>query len=584
MTNKNTNISSILGWTLGISLGLFAIKKYRDYKKLQNKIQNVYGIPIIVVYSGEEAEDALRKYKVNEERYIGLDLEWSKRYPISLCQICTSSICIIIANVMNIPNIPETLKTILLDSKIIKGGVGIDGDCRHIYSFWGISVESVVDLRVLASNSGHSNPKCSLKYLSQLYIPVNIDKDEKIQRGNWETTPLSEEQIMYAAEDAYCSLQLLHALYRFSKSKIPEYEYLSQFKNKFIFKSTNNSNKSPSNSSSDPSVRQLKRNPFTSRREPLYENCQVFWYLNRNLAKKINDDPLTIQLKFEPHGRGHAGQTFYLTSHDNRCVVCGKEETYVRHSIVPHRYRTFLPVTFKSHASHDIVLLCLDCNMKCCTSDDIFSKQIEKEMGVEDIKPKTYVDHELYQVILNSDEVTLSDEQLLFVTKLEVSIKLDRDESKEKKVIDILMNTSDPFESLSEFYLSSNWSIYTPLRSLDFDMSRGEYSCETKRRELEEEQKESFVKMTPEEIKRQLRAIGKEDNSDTNNNINNNNKINNNKINNNNEFNEESSNESVLSDIGSDVENEIMKDMNRMNNNEFYDSEDYDEDKEISNE
>ena len=53
---------------------------------------------------------------------------------------------------------------------------------------------------------------------------------------------------------------------------------------------------------------------------------KVMWYLTRNLAEKMCDDPLTIRLSFEPHGRGHAGIKYYLSSHDNHCVVCGKED------------------------------------------------------------------------------------------------------------------------------------------------------------------------------------------------------------------------------------------------------------------
>jgi hypothetical protein len=38
---------------------------------------------------------------------------------------------------------------------------------------------------------------------------------------------------------------------------------------------------------------------------------------------------------------------------------------YLRHSIVPHTYRRHFPLRFKSHLSHDIVLLCLKCHQVC---------------------------------------------------------------------------------------------------------------------------------------------------------------------------------------------------------------------------
>lgn len=53
---------------------------------------------------------------------------------------------------------------------------------------------------------------------------------------------------------------------------------------------------------------------------------------------------------------------FYSTSRANRCVVCGCEEHYLRYRVVPACYRRCFPTHLKSHRSHDIVLLCLDCH------------------------------------------------------------------------------------------------------------------------------------------------------------------------------------------------------------------------------
>lgn len=68
------------------------------------------------------------------------------------------------------------------------------------------------------------------------------------------------------------------------------------------------------------------------------------WYLERDLAVLIDEDPPTIQLKFSPAGSGNSGSEFYLSEKQNRCVSCGLDKDYLRHSIVPHSYRKFLPV------------------------------------------------------------------------------------------------------------------------------------------------------------------------------------------------------------------------------------------------
>lgn len=41
--------------------------------------------------------------------------------------------------------------------------------------------------------------------------------------------------------------------------------------------------------------------------------------------------------------------------------MCGKEGDYLRHNIVPHCYRSLFPEAYKSHLSHDVVLVCQAC-------------------------------------------------------------------------------------------------------------------------------------------------------------------------------------------------------------------------------
>lgn len=47
---------------------------------------------------------------------------------------------------------------------------------------------------------------------------------------------------------------------------------------------------------------------------------QVRWYLDRGLADVVGEEPLTIQLRFEPRGRGHADDQYYLVG--GRMLLC----------------------------------------------------------------------------------------------------------------------------------------------------------------------------------------------------------------------------------------------------------------------
>ena len=53
----------------------------------------------------------------------------------------------------------------------------------------------------------------------------------------------------------------------------------------------------------------------------------------------IEEDPLTVKLKFEPSGRPGKDREYYLTEKENKCVVCGREDGYIRKNVVPHEYR-----------------------------------------------------------------------------------------------------------------------------------------------------------------------------------------------------------------------------------------------------
>jgi len=82
------------------------------------------------------------------------------------------------------------------------------------------------------------------------------------------------------------------------------------------------------------------------------------WYVTRNLAEVIQNDPYTIKLKFVPNGMGNSKDVFYLTERENVCVVCGTRNELTKHHCIPYCFRKYFPDNYKKHSSHDIVLLC----------------------------------------------------------------------------------------------------------------------------------------------------------------------------------------------------------------------------------
>jgi len=125
------------------------------------------------------------------------------------------------------------------------------------------------------------------------------------------------------------------------------------------------------------------------------------WYLKKNLAEVDSSDPNTIILNFKPNGLGNHGKNYGLSDMNNRCVNCGSEEMLTRHHIVPYCYRKFLPEELKSHRSHDILPMCMDCHVSYERKADILKDKLSKKYNVP-LQGKLHFDKNLSKVIKTS--------------------------------------------------------------------------------------------------------------------------------------------------------------------------------------
>lgn len=112
------------------------------------------------------------------------------------------------------------------------------------------------------------------------------------------------------------------------------------------------------------------------------EEKRIKWYLNRNLAEKTKEEPLTIRLKFIPKGLGNHNRPFGLYEMENRCVNCGSEEYLTRHHVVPICYRRHFPEKWKTHNCHDVLSLCRDCHEEYERKADQLKENLAKIYGV----------------------------------------------------------------------------------------------------------------------------------------------------------------------------------------------------------
>ena len=128
------------------------------------------------------------------------------------------------------------------------------------------------------------------------------------------------------------------------------------------------------------------------------------WYLERGLASVVrpfpfrlsgrfpfvarNDAPFTIRLNSQPKGRGHAGDEYYLSDKENKCVVCGKSDGINKHHVIPRTFRRQMPERYKSRTSHDVVVLCIGCHTRYETLANARKTEIATSLGYRYSVPK----------------------------------------------------------------------------------------------------------------------------------------------------------------------------------------------------
>lgn len=124
------------------------------------------------------------------------------------------------------------------------------------------------------------------------------------------------------------------------------------------------------------------------------------WYIRKNIAQWSSPrdgcvlakekDVKCIRLLFKHNGKTtnkeehSSSEKLYLRSaKQNICVSCGSDGYHIRDYIVPYSYRSLLSEDYKSHMSHDIVILCPDCHVRCERSTKKRMISMENELRMK---------------------------------------------------------------------------------------------------------------------------------------------------------------------------------------------------------
>ncbi|XP_014492605.1 Werner Syndrome-like exonuclease [Vigna radiata var. radiata] len=159
--------------------------------------------------------DILRCHYRRSTLLVGLDIEWRPNFrrnmnnPVATLQLCVGRRCIVF-QILHAPFIPLSLVSFLGDANNTFMGVGIQGDVQKLLEDCSLRVANFLELGSLAVEKlgDPALNTAGLKTLGLRVLGLEVDKPKKISRSRWDNGWLSDEQVQYAAIDAFVSFEI----------------------------------------------------------------------------------------------------------------------------------------------------------------------------------------------------------------------------------------------------------------------------------------------------------------------------------------------------------------------------------------
>ncbi|XP_024841971.1 bifunctional 3'-5' exonuclease/ATP-dependent helicase WRN isoform X3 [Bos taurus] len=148
---------------------------------------------------------------------VGFDIEWPpfKKGTLSrvaLIQLCVAESKCYLFHISSMSGFPQGLKMLLENEAIKKAGVGIEQDQWKLLRDFDINLKSIVELTDVANEKLKCIETWSLNGLVKYLFGKQLLKDRSIRCSDWSRFPLTEDQKVYAATDAYAGFIIYQKL------------------------------------------------------------------------------------------------------------------------------------------------------------------------------------------------------------------------------------------------------------------------------------------------------------------------------------------------------------------------------------
>lgn len=181
--------------------------------------------PGSIVYSYEASDCSFLSQdismRLSDGGVVGFDMEWppiykqGKQSRVAVIQLCVSESKCYLFHISSMSVFPQGLKMLLENKSIKKAGVGIEGDQWKLLRDFDVKLESFVELTDIANEKLRCAETWSLNGMVKHILGKQLLKDKSIRCSNWSNFPLTDDQKLYAATDAYAGLIIYQKLENF---------------------------------------------------------------------------------------------------------------------------------------------------------------------------------------------------------------------------------------------------------------------------------------------------------------------------------------------------------------------------------
>ncbi len=182
-------------------------------EEVNNLRVQAYNGKITVIENPKDVKACIREIK--KYSVLGFDTESrpsfrkNQHFEVSLIQISTEKDAYLFR--INHTGFHKSLIDLFEDPSIIKVGVSIHDDIKRLKPLKDFQARGFMELQKFTDEFGiESN---SLRKLSAIILGFRISKSQQL--SNWEAKKLSEAQCIYAATDAWVSLEIYNKLVKF---------------------------------------------------------------------------------------------------------------------------------------------------------------------------------------------------------------------------------------------------------------------------------------------------------------------------------------------------------------------------------